>query len=50
MKAKIVIYRLIPVKGVTTVQTSMMRVTMYRKQTMPKQKKMKNMKRKRRQS
>ena len=50
VKAKIVIYRLIPVKGVTTVQTSMMRVTMYRKQTMPKQKKMKNMKRKRRQS
>ena len=43
-KAKIVI--LIPVKGVTTVQ----RVRMDRKQTMPKQRKMKTMKRKRRQS
>ena len=48
MKAKI--YRLIPVKRVTTVQTTMMRVTMDRKQTMPKQRKMKTMKRKRRQS
>ena len=47
-KAKIVIYQLIPVKRVTTVQTAMM--TMDRKQTMPKQRKMKTMKRKRRQS
>ena len=42
VKSKIVIYRLIPV------QTAMM--TMDRKQTMPKQRKMKTMKRKRRQS
>ena len=50
VKSKIVIYRLIPVKRVTTVQTEVIRVTMDRKQTMPKQRKMKTMKRKRRQS
>ena len=50
MKAKIVIYRFIPVKRVTTVQKEMIRVTMDRKHTMPKQRKMKTMKRKRRQS
>ena len=50
VKAKIVIYRLIPVKGVTRVQKAMKRGTMDSKQTMPKQRKMKTMKRKRRQS